>query len=117
MPISALQAKILKLISANRSPESHLAGATVLNRADESPPFSQDLDLFHDAAESVAISAERDCETLLGASYDVEWLMRTPAFSISPGLRCALIHHRSIGMGSVGRTFLPSHVTSLVSES
>jgi hypothetical protein len=80
MPISALQAKILKQISANRSPESHLAGATVLNRADESPRFSQDPDLFHDAAESVAISAERDCETLICAGYDVEWLMRRPAF-------------------------------------
>lgn len=44
MPISELQARILKQISANWSPERHLAGATVLNRADESPRFSQDLD-------------------------------------------------------------------------
>lgn len=80
MPISEIQAEILKKISSNRSSESHLAGATVLHRDDKSPRFSQDLDLFHDAAESVAINAEKDCETLLRAGYEVEWVMRTSAF-------------------------------------
>lgn len=48
MPINELQAGILRLIAANRSPESYLAGATVLQRVEGSPRFSEDLDFFHD---------------------------------------------------------------------
>jgi len=42
MPISDIQAMVLKQIAANRSPESYLAGATVVHRADDTPRFSQD---------------------------------------------------------------------------
>lgn len=80
MPISDLQAEVLQRIAANRSPDSYLAGATVLHQADDSPRYSQDLDLFHDAAESVALSAEKDAEVLRAAGYEVDWLLRTPAF-------------------------------------
>ncbi|NQT92071.1 MAG: hypothetical protein HQ559_04865 [Lentisphaerae bacterium] len=80
MPISDIQAEVLKQIAANRSPESYLAGATVLHRADDSPRFSQDLDFFHDIEDSVAQSAEMDGATLLGAGYDFAWLLRTPTF-------------------------------------
>ena len=80
MPISDLQARILKEISANRSPDSYLAGATVLHRRDDSPRFSQDLDFFHDIEDSVAESATQDAETLLQAGYHLEWLLRAPTF-------------------------------------
>jgi len=80
MPLTALQARILKLLAAHRSPESYLAGATVLQRADDSPRSSQDLDFFHDLAESVAQSAQADATTLGQAGIDVEWLLRTPTF-------------------------------------
>jgi hypothetical protein len=80
MPLSGIQVAILRCIAANRSPESYLAGATVLHRAEDSPRFSQDLDFFHDVAESVALSAETDAETLREAGYDVAWLLRTPTF-------------------------------------
>jgi hypothetical protein len=46
MPISDIQDKILCRIAANRSPESYLAGATVLHRASNSPRYSQDLAAF-----------------------------------------------------------------------
>jgi hypothetical protein len=80
VPISDIQAKVLKRIAANRSPESYLAGATVLHRADDSPRFSQDLDFFHDVEDSIALSAEKDAETLRQAGYDFAWLLRTPTF-------------------------------------
>ncbi len=80
MPISAIQDEILRRIASNRSPESYLAGATVLHRAADSPRFSQDLDFFHDVEDSVAVCAERDSATLREAGYDFAWLLRTPTF-------------------------------------
>jgi len=80
MPLTSIQAHVLKAISANRSPESYLAGATVLHRDSDTPRFSQDLDLFHDLEESVALCAETDAVTLRDAGYDFSWVLRTPAF-------------------------------------
>ncbi|MDA0578526.1 MAG: hypothetical protein O3B24_10565 [Verrucomicrobia bacterium] len=80
MPLSEIQAQVLKAIAANRSRESYLAGATVLHSKENTPRFSQDLDFFHDAADSVARSAELDAATLLAAGYPFAWLLRTPAF-------------------------------------
>jgi hypothetical protein len=84
MPISDVQAEVLRCIAANRSPESYLAGATVLHRASGSPRFSQDIDLFHDLADRVALCAGQDAATLTEAGYAVEWILRTGA------------HHRAI---------------------
>ncbi|MBT3192887.1 MAG: nucleotidyl transferase AbiEii/AbiGii toxin family protein [Verrucomicrobia bacterium] len=80
MPISDIQAEVLRHIASNRSPESYLAGATVLHRAENTPRFSQDLDFFHDIEDLVAQSAEKDAETLLAAGYVFEWQLRTPTF-------------------------------------
>lgn len=80
MPLTAFQARVLRRIAENRSPESYLAGATVLHRDADSPRFSQDLDLFHDVADSVARSAERDAATLRESGYLLDWLLRTPTF-------------------------------------
>lgn len=78
--MTKLQARILRILAAGRSPESYLAGATVLHRSDDSPRYSQDLDFFHDLADSVARSAEADAATLLTAGIDLEWLLRSPTF-------------------------------------
>ena len=80
MPISKIQSEVLKAIAANRNPENYLAGATVLHRSENSPRFSQDLDLFHDIEAAVAESSEVDARTLLELEYDLEWLLRTPTF-------------------------------------
>jgi len=80
MPISDVQMELLRCIAANRSPESYLAGATVLNRASGSPRFSQDIDLFHDLADSVTLCAEQDAATLAEAGYAIEWILRTGTF-------------------------------------
>jgi len=80
MPVSDIQDLILRCIAANRSPESYLAGATVLHRDDNSPRYSQDLDFFHDVEDSVALSAQKDAKTMEIAGYDLAWLLRTPTF-------------------------------------
>ena len=83
MPISDIQNEILRLLAANRSPESYLAGATVLHRSESSPRYSQDLDFFHDIEDSVAQSAELDAATLLVHGHELQWRMRPPP-SIGP---------------------------------
>ena len=60
MPLSAFQQSILRLLAQNRSPESYVAGATVLHQIPDSPRFSDDLDMFHDVEDSVARSAAFD---------------------------------------------------------
>ena len=80
MPLTAIQAEVLSLIAVHRSPESYLAGATVIHRAADTPRFSQDLDFFHDVADSIAQSADRDAATLQRAGYEVLWLLRTTTF-------------------------------------
>ena len=80
MPLSAVQGRVLRLLAANRSPESYLAGATVLHREANSPRYSLDLDYFHDLADSVATSAEADALTLQAAGHAVSWLLRAPSF-------------------------------------
>lgn len=80
MPLSKVQGRVLRLLAANRSPESYLAGATVLHQGEDTPRYSQDLDYFHDLADSVATSAETDAVTLKTAGYGVTWLLRTPTF-------------------------------------
>ncbi len=71
---------MLRIIAANRSEESYLAGATVLHRHENSIRFSQDVDLFHDLHEQIALSAEQDGRLLADAGCGVEWILRTPGF-------------------------------------
>ena len=80
MPLSEVQGRVLRLLAANRSPESYLAGATVLHQGENTPRYSLDLDYFHDLADSVATSGETDAVTLQAAGYTVTWLLRTPTF-------------------------------------
>ena len=62
---------MFKRIAAKRSPESHLAGATVLHRAADTPGFSQDLVFFPDVEDSVARSAETDVATVRMWGYSL----------------------------------------------
>jgi len=58
MPIADFEKAILRLLAANRNPESFVAEATVLLRDEESHRWSKDIDLFHDTAESLKLAAE-----------------------------------------------------------
>jgi hypothetical protein len=72
VPLSELQAEILRLLAAHRNPESYVAGAAALNQ--DGPRFSADIEIFHDREEAVAQAAEAD--TALLAGIGVQWLRR-----------------------------------------
>jgi hypothetical protein len=80
VPIGAFEREILRLLAQHRNPESYVAGATVLHAADDSPRTSGDIDVFHDAAHSVAISARADLEVLDAAGYATELVIAFPTF-------------------------------------
>jgi len=80
MPLSDIQKKILRLIAHKRHPDKYLAGASVLHHSENSPRYSQDLDFFHDLAQSIALSAENDAMILRDAGYCVRWVLQNPTF-------------------------------------
>jgi hypothetical protein len=80
MPLTPFQKQVARLLAAHRNPESHIAGGAAINRSEDSLRYSDDLDIFHDAAESVAVYSEVDATTLRGAGYSVEWRLRQPGF-------------------------------------
>lgn len=78
MPLSKLQSDLLRLLAANRDPESYVGGSTPLNW--NASRFSGDIDFFHDREERVARAAEEDAAILKGHGYVLEWFRREPAF-------------------------------------
>jgi hypothetical protein len=80
MPLTEFQKEVARLLAAHRNPESHVAGGAVINRADDSLRFSDDLDIFHDVAESVAVCAEADAGVLQKAGYSFHWTLRQQGF-------------------------------------
>ena len=80
MPLTAFQKWVAHILAANRNPESHVAGGAVINRSDASVRYSEDLDIFHDAAESAAGCAELDVQVLRQAGCSVEWMLRETGF-------------------------------------
>jgi hypothetical protein len=73
MPLGAFEGRILRLLAANRTEESYVAGATVFLRREESHRLSRDIDLFHDRVESVQQAAARDAAVLQDNGYTLEW--------------------------------------------
>ena len=71
MPLGEFESQVLRVLAANRHPDSFLAGATVLHQAPDSPRASRDLDLFHDTVESLAASYRKDLDTLAEAGFAV----------------------------------------------
>jgi hypothetical protein len=76
VPLSKIQSDILLLLAAQRDPESYVAGAVPLNQ--DGPRFSDDIDIFHDREESVAIAAAADTALLEKAGFKISWLRREP---------------------------------------
>lgn len=75
MPLGVFERQVLRLLAANRNPDSFIAGATVLNQNPTSIRTSRDVDVFHDTIESVAAAAQRDTETLRKSGYAVDEAM------------------------------------------
>lgn len=80
MPLTPYQRTVLLLLAANRSPDSYVAGGTVVNQGDATPRFSNDIDLFHDPAASVAACAAVDIATLEAHDYRVQRVLDGRSF-------------------------------------
>ena len=80
MPLGDFEKTILRLLAANRNPESYIAGATVFLRRDDSPRRSQDIDVFHDTAESLRQAATQDAAVLEKNGHQLEWTERQDLF-------------------------------------
>ncbi len=71
MPLTEFQEDVLSVIRDNRSESSHFAGGLVLHAARQSARFSNDFDFFHDSADALVKSSERDVSMLRTAGYEV----------------------------------------------
>jgi len=80
VPLTAFQKEVAQQLAANRSPESHLAGAAALMLDEQSPRMSDDLDYFHDEEALVAQAYDLDRRALSGAGFLVTVLLSQPGF-------------------------------------
>lgn len=78
MPLSSLQARILRLLASHRDPESYVAGSAYLARG--GARISAEIDIFHDREERVARAAEEDVRALQASGLTVTWQRREPLF-------------------------------------
>ncbi|MBN9559781.1 MAG: nucleotidyl transferase AbiEii/AbiGii toxin family protein [Alphaproteobacteria bacterium] len=72
MPITRFQSDVLRLLAAQRSPDSYIAGGIAINR--EGPRFSGDVDIFHDSDARLDGAAKADAAALAAAGYTITWL-------------------------------------------
>ena len=73
MPLGDFEKTVLRLLAANRNPESYVAGATVFLRREDSHRQSQDIDVFHDTVQSLNQAAIRDAAVLQTNGYTLDW--------------------------------------------
>ena len=80
MPLTPYQAEVARLLSAQRSPDSYLAGGAALHIEPNSLRYSNDLDYFNDSPARVASAFDADRATLLAAGHQVDVLLERPGF-------------------------------------
>src|SRR5450432_1062973 len=71
VPLTKLQIYALRVLAAQRSPDSYVAGGVALNRA--GPRFSGDIDIFQDSEERLVTAAEADGAALVEAGLKLSW--------------------------------------------
>jgi hypothetical protein len=77
MPIGDFEKEVLRILAANRNPDSFVAGGTILHQAADSPRRSEDVDLFHDVPEALLTAYETDVASLLRVGFTVEPIGRS----------------------------------------
>lgn len=65
MPLTKLQSHVLRVLAAERSPDSYIAGGVAINR--EGPRFSGDIDIFQDTEQRLQDAAQADAKALAAA--------------------------------------------------
>ena len=76
MPLTDIQKEVLDILATNRSEASHFAGGVVINVHEESPRYSKDFDMFHEAIEDLARASEQDLVCLQDKGFNVEKMER-----------------------------------------
>ena len=71
MPLTKLQSHVLRLLAAERSPDSYIAGGVAINR--NGPRFSGDIAIFQDTEQRLQAAAEADAKTLIAAGLKLSW--------------------------------------------
>ena len=80
MPLTDFQSTVLRLLAAHRNPESFVAGGLAINASPDSPRYSDDMDIFHDAEQGVAAAAGADAAVLMQEGFEVERLVDRSGF-------------------------------------
>lgn len=80
VPLTKYQAELGRLLAANRSEDSYLAGGAAILAAPNTQRYSQDLDYFHDSPERVASAYEADRRTLRAQGYMLEPELTQPGY-------------------------------------
>ena len=71
VPLTKLQSEVLRVLAAQRSPDSYIAGGVALNR--EGLRFSRDIDISRDSQQRLESAAEADAKALTGAGFKLSW--------------------------------------------
>lgn len=71
VPITEFQSAVLRLLAAERSPDSYVAGGVAINRA--GPRISADIDIFHDSVARLESAVRADEAALIGGGYKLTW--------------------------------------------
>lgn len=71
MPLTKLQFHVLRLVAAERSPDSYIAGGVAVNR--QGPRYSGDIDIFQDSEQRLEAAAEADAKALMEAGLKFSW--------------------------------------------
>jgi hypothetical protein len=78
MPLTSLQRKLLRIIAHNRTPQSYVAGGSVMNADDIR--YSADIDLFSDRIEALTAAIRSDTKALRAAGIAIKWQAQSDAF-------------------------------------
>ena len=80
MPLTPYQEEVARLLSANRTFDSYLAGGAAIHLEPHTKRYSNDLDYFHDSVERVATAFADDVQQLDGAGHHVVVEIRLPGY-------------------------------------
>jgi hypothetical protein len=80
VPLTDYQARLARLLSANRTSDSYLAGGAAILIEPNTTRFSRDLDYFHDSEARVAEAFAADRGLLESEGYAIEVDLNRPGF-------------------------------------
>lgn len=80
MPLTEFQANLARLLSANRTFDSYLAGGAAILIESNTTRFSRDLDYFHDSEARVAEAFDADRALLESNAFSIDVELNLPGF-------------------------------------